>query len=205
METAILEENVRTRTLTLADILVPPAEKTDLLREALLVLGGALLVSLLAQWEARLPFSPVPVTGQTLGVLLAGAALGGRRAFQAMLLYLGAGVAGLPLFSGGAAGPAWLLGPTGGYLAAFPLAAWTAGRLAERGWDRSPWKALAAMAAGNLALYLPGLAWLSLYVGPAQAPALGLTPFLVGDLAKIVLAAALLPGAWRLLGKESRR
>ena len=182
---------------TLAERILPLPEKSPAAREAVLLGTGVLLVSLLAQLEVRLPFSPVPVTGQTLGVLLAGGVLGGPRAFRAMLLYLGAGLCGLPVFSGGASGPIWLLGPTGGYLVGFPVAAWTAGVLAQRGWSRTPWKALPALAAGNSALYLFGLPWLALFVGWDQAPALGLFPFLAGDAVKILLAAALLPLGWK--------
>ena len=133
-----------------------------------------------------------------MGVLLAGGLLGGRRAFQAMLLYLGAGLCGLPVFSGGASGPLWLLGPTGGYLAGFPAAAWAAGVLARRGWNQTPWKALPVLAAGNLTIYLFGLPWLALFVGWNRAPALGLFPFLAGDAVKILLAAALLPLGWKI-------
>ncbi len=199
---------VESRCAVLADSLFPVPEKARLAREALLLGAGALLVGLLAHLEVRLPFSPVPITGQTLGVLLAGALLGGRRGFQAMLLYLGAGLSGLPLFAGGASGPFWFLGPTGGYLAAFPVAAWVAGSLAERGWDRSLPGALLSMAAGNLALYLFGLPWLAAFAGPKAAPALGLYPFLPGDGLKILLAGALLPLGWKFLGppagKKSR-
>ena len=194
---------MHSRNAALIEQILPLPRERGLASEALLVGGGALFVGLLAQLETRLPISPVPITGQTLGVLLAGAALGSRRAFQAMLLYLGAGLAGLPVFSGGASGPAWLLGPTGGYLAGFPAAAWAAGFLSERGWDRSSWKALPAMAAGNLVIYLFGLPWLALFVGADQAPALGLYPFLPGDVIKILLAGTLLPAAWRFLGKRA--
>ncbi len=194
---------IRTKKAVLADaVLFSSPRERNFAREVSLVLGGALAVALLARLEIRLPFSPVPITGQTLGVLLAGALLGSRRAFAAMLLYLASGLAGAPVFAGGGAGPAWILGPTGGYLAGFPAAAWTAGFLAERGWDRS-WKtALPAMAAGNVVLYLFGLPWLAAFVGPSRAPLLGLYPFLAGDVVKILLAGAVLPAGWKFLGKN---
>ncbi len=182
----------------LAERILPLPAGSRAAREAVLLGTGVLLVSLLAQWEVRLPFSPVPVTGQTLGVLLAGGLLGARRGLQAMLLYLGAGLAGLPVFAGGGAGPFQLLGPTGGYLLGFPAAAWVAGLFAGRGWNRTPWRALPAFAAGNLTIYLFGLPWLALFVGWNQAPALGVFPFLAGDAVKILLAAALLPLGWKI-------
>jgi len=167
-------------------------------RDLLLVCGGTLLVAALAQVRLPLPFTPVPVTGQTLGVLLCGALLGSRRGAAALLMYLSAGLAGLPVFAGGAAGGAYLLGATGGYLLGFVLAAWVVGWLCERGLERSWRTAWLPFLAGEALIYLAGLPWLALFVGgPGQAVALGLLPFLPGDLLKMLLAAALLPAAWR--------
>ena len=184
---------------TYADILRPATKQRALLYDAALVVGGSLLIALSAQIAIPLPFSPVPVTGQTLAVLLTGALLGSRRGALSLLAYLAEGLAGLPVFSAGRAGLDHLRGPTGGYLVGFIAAAYLVGYLAERGWDRRPLTTALAMLAGNVALYLPGLAWLAKFVGPAHAPALGLYPFIVGDLLKIALATALLPGGWKLL------
>jgi biotin transport system substrate-specific component len=167
-------------------------------------LGLMVLFSLLTAASARiafpLPFTPVPVTGQTFGVLLTGALLGGWRGCGAMLLYLAEGLAGLPVFApGNLTGMAALVGPTGGYLIAFPLAALVVGLLAERGWDRTPARALAAMAAGSAVIYLFGAACLARFVGgPVAAVAQGILPFLAGDALKAALAAGLLPLGWRL-------
>jgi biotin transport system substrate-specific component len=176
-----------------------------------LVLSGSLFVALLAQVSLPLPFTPVPITGQTLGVLLVGAALGSRLGFLALLAYLVEGGLGLPFFAGGTGGLAKLLGPTGGYLLAFPLAAGLVGLLVERfGADRSFLKTLLAMLAGNLLIYALGVPWLGAflagvgkYPGLAGLLSMGMIPFLPGDLVKAVLAALLLPSAWRLIPPHS--
>ena len=180
-------------------------------RKLLAVFAGAGFVALLAQVALPLPFTPVPVTLQTLGVLLVGAALGSRLGAEALGLYLAAGVAGLPVFAGGGAGLAWLLGPTGGYLLGFVAAAWLVGALVERsGSGRRPLPTFLAMLAASAAIYafgLAGLAGWTLLVGkPVSLPgllALGFYPFALGDLLKAALAAALLPAAWKGLGRSS--
>ncbi len=175
-----------------------------LLRDVVLVLGSAAAMGVLAQLS--LPFVPVPITGQTLGVLLLGAVLGGRRGALAMLAYLGEGLVGLPVFANGAsawtpssAGMPTILGPTAGYLASFPLAAYVVGALAERGWDRRVWSAGAAMVVGQAIIYVLGAAWLAQFVGPDRAIAAGIVPFLVGDALKLVVATVLLPSGWHVI------
>ena len=163
--------------------------------------SGALLVAILSQLV--IPLVPVPVTGQTFAVLLVGAALGSRRGSLSMLTYLTIGAFGLPVFAGGAAGLARLAGPTAGYLAGFVLAAALVGWLCERGWDRRPATTFLAMAVGQLVIYVPGVLWLSRFVGWPSALTAGFVPFLAGDALKAALAALLLPLAWRLF--ESRR
>jgi biotin transport system substrate-specific component len=167
-------------------------------RDVLLVVGGSLLVAALAQVRIPLPFTPVPVTGQTLAVLVVGAALGARKGAASLLLYLLAGFAGLPVFHGGTSGAAVLLGPTGGYLIGFVAAAWLVGALAARGLDRRIPTALLAFLAGEVVIYLFGVAWLSLFLGFKGAIIGGLLPFLIGDAIKLAAAALLLPAAWRI-------
>jgi biotin transport system substrate-specific component len=193
------KESEMQQTLTLTDALMP---KRSLGRDVLLVLAGSTLVALCARLSVHLPFSPVPVTGQTFGVLLVGALLGSRRGALSMLAYLGEGLAGLPVFAGGTAGIAALLGPSGGYLVGFVFAAFVTGWLAERGWDRRLGSAALAMLAGSIALYLPGLVWLAKFVGVSEVLGAGLLPFIPGDAVKLVLAALALPFAWKLLAKR---
>lgn len=177
-------------------------------RDLLLVLAFGTLMGALAQVVVPLPFTPVPVTGQTLGVLLIGALLGSRRGAAAMLVHLAEGLIGLPVFAEG--NSAWsltrmgvpaIIGPTAGYLFAFAVAAFVVGWLAERGWDRRLLTAAAAMLIGQAVIYAGGLSWLAFYVGWERAIPLGMAPFLSGDALKLVLAATALPTGWRLLGR----
>jgi len=193
--------------ITMADAVRPSvlrgrvsSRTRSLTYELLLVAAGSLLIALSACVAVPLPFSPVPVTGQTFAVLLVGSALGARRGAAAALAYLAEGCSGLPVFAGGAAGPHVLVGPTGGYLAGFVLGAFLCGALAERGWDRRVLTTVFSMILGNIAILIPGLLWLERFVGPERTLAMGLFPFLPGDAVKIALAAVLLPLAWKRLG-----
>ena len=188
------------RTLTLADAALP---RPDVFRNLLLIVGASLVTALAAQVAFPLPWTPVPVTGQTFAVLLTGMVLGSRRGFLALALYLAEGCAGLPVFAGGAAGVPALLGPTGGYLLAFPLAAAVTGLLAERGWDRHRLSTLAAMLLGSAVIFAGGLAWLARFVPPAQLLGTGLLPFVPGDIVKAALAAFAFPFAWGQLNRRS--
>ncbi|WP_030168619.1 biotin transporter BioY [Spirillospora albida] len=179
-----------------------PAVLGDLLpgslaRDTALVLGSAALVGIAAQIAVPLPGTPVPVTGQTFAVLLAGAALGRTRAALGMLVYLFAGMAGMPWFTEGGSGTAV---PTLGYVIGFVLAAAAVGHLAGHGGDRTPLRTVGTMLLGTTIMYAAGVPYLmaSLDVSLAKAADLGLTPFLAGDALKVLLAAALLPAAWRL-------
>lgn len=188
----------RRRPLVLADL----AAKA-LVGDVLLVLAAAGFVGALAQVAVSIPGTPVPVTGQTLGVLVAGCALGVRRSLAALLVYAGLGFAGLPWFVNHSAG--WQ-GPSTGYLFGFVLAGAVCGLLAEHGGDRTLVRSVATMLAGEACIYLVGVAWLAvdLHVGAGRALALGFTPFVAGDAVKLVLAAGILPGAWRLAGRSGR-
>lgn len=188
--------------MTYADVLRPSTKGYALAYDAALVVAGSLFVALSAQFAIPLPFSPVPVTGQTLAVLMTGVLLGSRRGSLALLTYLAEGALGLPVFAGGVAGLARLTGPTGGYLIGFVAAAWLVGLLAERGWDRRPETTLLAMLFGNVLIYAFGLPWLARFVGTERVLALGLFPFIAGDLWKLLVATILLPWGWRLLNQR---
>ncbi|MFS8866598.1 biotin transporter BioY [Synechococcus sp. H65.1] len=193
--------------LPLAQTFLPRPSRV---RDLLLVVGGSLVVAALAQVRIPLPFTPVPITGQTFGVMLVGAGLGARLGFLALLLYLLEGLLGLPFFSGGGAGLKHLTGATGGYLLAFPLAAALMGWFVERwGADRSPWKMAAAMLSCSVLIYALGATWLGVWlnenVGPTSVLAVlskGVFPFIPGDGLKCGLAAVLLPATWRWLGRK---
>ncbi len=189
---------------TLAQVLVP---QTGLLRDALLILGFSVLVAVCARISFSLPLTEIPITGQTLGVLLTGAVLGSRRGSLTLLAYLGEGLAGLPVFASGnsawTVGPRgpYIMGPTAGFLVGFVIAAFIVGWLSERGWDRSLERSAAALLLGNLALYIPGLLWFLQFAGPETVFGRGLLPFIPGDILKLVLVAAALPSAWALIGR----
>ncbi|MEZ5920727.1 MAG: biotin transporter BioY [Parvularculaceae bacterium] len=172
-----------------------------LLRQAMLVICGAAAIAIAS--KLKIPLWPVPMTMQTFAVLSVGAAFGARLGLLSVLVWLLVGLAGFDVFAAsGESGPAYLLGDTGGYLFGFALAALTLGRLAARGWDRTPVKTAAMMAIGNALIYAPGLLWLAIRHG-FHAPILqwGLYPFIAGDILKLLLAAALFPLAWRLARK----
>ncbi|HEY8736519.1 MAG TPA: biotin transporter BioY [Candidatus Dormibacteraeota bacterium] len=161
-----------------------------------LIIAFSLLIGLLAHLVIPLPFTPVPVTGQTFGVLLTGAVLGSRLGTATLLAYIVEGTVGLPVFAAGTHGPA-----TYGYLAGFVAAAFIVGWLVEHGWDRDAPRLVAAMVAGEVAIYVFGLLWLARFVPVSQVLALGLFPFLLGDAVKLA-AAALAAGGGRRLARQ---
>ena len=172
--------------------------------------GAVLFVTALtaaaAQVSVPLPFTAVPFTFQPMIVLLGGLALGGRLGMTSQLLYLLAGVAGLPVFAASVTlppGALRLLGPTGGYLMAYPFAALLTGYLAERGMDRKYLTSILAMAAGLALVYLCGASWLAVVsgIGFAGALAAGVIPFVLADLLKLLAAAGVVPAFWKLLGR----
>ena len=171
--------------------------------DILLVVGAAGLVGLLAQISIHLSFTPVPITGQTLGVLLAGSALGWRRAGLSMALYVVAGLAGVPWFASHASGYA---GATFGYLLGFIAAGMLLGWLASRGSDRTIVRSALAILAGEVLLYLIAVPWLAvdLHVSLAKAFTLGMWPFVAGDLIKAGIAGVALPSTWRLVDRTTK-
>lgn len=186
------------RRLVLADLL-PGA----MVRDGVLVAAFAGFVGLSAQLVIVLPFTPVPITGQTFAVLLGGAALGWRRGAAGMVVYAVAGLAGLPWFAAHHGGAGALSLPSFGYIVGFPVAAVVVGWLASRRLDRHVVSTIVLMVLGNLVIYAFGVPWLmvALHVGLGRGLALGALPFLIGDALKVLLAAGLLPSAWRLVGR----
>ena len=185
------------RRLVLADLVAG-----GLVRDVVLVVATAALTGAAAQVAIPLPFTPVPLSLQTFTVLLSAAALGPMRAASAMLIYLLAGMAGVPWFSGQTSG--WGF-PSFGYVIGFVVAATLVGLLARRGSDRSVPGVIGTMVAGNLVIYAIGVPYLAVAIGVGlpEAIALGVLPFLIGDALKILLAAGLLPAAWRLTGERA--
>lgn len=163
-----------------------------------------------AQISVPLGFTPVPLVMQDMVVLLGGAALGSRLGMAAQLVYLAAGISGLPVFAASAVlpqGPLRILGPTGGYLLSYPIAAFLTGYLAERGFDRRYSTSVLAMAAGLVVIFAGGVPWLAMVARPAgvgfdAALRAGFYPFLLGDIFKIFLGAAILPGVWAIVGRR---
>jgi biotin transport system substrate-specific component len=191
---------------TLADRVVPGSRTAD----ALLIAGGAALTAGAAQ--IAVPLWPVPVTGQTLAVILVGLSLGAVRGGLSMALYAVLGIVGLPVFSGASGG--WIIigGPTGGYIVGFIFAAVLTGWLAERAWDRKVLGSLLATLAGTAVTFVIGLPWLAAYLAAVGAPhdlesvlASGLYPFIIGGLVKAVLGAGIITGAWQLVRLRDRR
>lgn len=168
-------------------------------RDLSLIFIGVFFTAVFAQLKVYLPFTPVPITGQTFAVLLVSATLGAKRGAASMLLYLALGAAGLPLFAGGASGLAYISGSTLGYLVGFVLAAFIVGRLAEKGLERNWTTSLIPFLIGSLIIYGCGAGWLSISLGWRKAFALGVFPFFVGDMIKIALASFSLPLAWKWL------
>jgi biotin transport system substrate-specific component len=177
--------------------------RVDLLTDVALVTLGAALIAASAQVSIPLPFTPVPITGQTFAVLLVGASLGTVRGGSSALLYVLIGIAGAPVYADGAHGLAQITGASGGYLVGFVLAAAITGRLAERRWDRRFSSAIGAILTGNVIIFLTGLPWLAVALDTNLEKTLeyGLYPFIPGEILKLYLAAAVLPIAWRYVRK----
>lgn len=195
------------RGITLADFLVPIRVSEGIgvrVRHLALILAGALFIALAAQVHFYLPGNPVPYTGQTFAVLVAGGALGFRRGLAAAALYLVLGIVGLPVYADAKHGWEIVAGATGGYLVGFLLAAAIVGRLAELGWDRNVLGSVGAMLLGDIAIFAIGVPWLAVSVHQplAWGVANGLTPFLGAEVLKFALAAGAFPVAWWIVGRR---
>lgn len=188
---------------TLLDTALPvDGRSRRLLRDAGLALAGSVLLTVSA--KTQIPFYPVPMTMQTFVIMVLGMALGPRLGAATVMLYLAQGALGLPVFAGTpekGLGLAYMAGPTGGYLVGFVAGAWLCGALAERGWDRSWVKTIAAAGLGHAAVFVFGFAWLAVLVGAEKAFTFGVAPFWAATLLKTALAVAVLPPAWALVRK----
>lgn len=189
------------KALTLIEAVIPKIENKVLqvLREIVLVLSFGLLTALSA--KLKLEIGAVPLTMQTLAVLLSGALLGAKRGALSQFSYLLLGLAGLPWFARGG-GLGYILSPTFGYIVGFVFAAYFVGWLCEKGFDRQIKTAILAMFLGNVLLYIPGLFWLAKFIGIGKVLAVGFYPFIIGDLLKILLAGLLLPIGWKLIKRS---
>jgi biotin transport system substrate-specific component len=156
-----------------------------------LAFAGSILMALMAQIRIYVPFSPVPITGQTFGVLFLGAVLGGKIGALSMVIYIAEGLSGIPVFAGVGSGPAYLLGPTGGYLIGFIPAAFLVGMMHESGWGRKIWASVLIMILGTTIIFAFGIAGLALTAGFIYALEIGLYPFIPGALLKILFATGL--------------
>jgi biotin transport system substrate-specific component len=193
------------RGLTLADFLVPipVGERLNArVRHIILIAAGAAFIYLTARFS--IPRDPIPWTGQTFGILVVGGALGARRGFTAVTLYVLLGLIGLPFFAEGKGGSAVILGQSGGYIIGFVVAGTIVGRLAELGWDRRFSGAVAMMLVGTVVIYAIGLPWLSYvrHLSVADTISGGLAPFIVWDTVKLLVAAGIFPVAWWLIGRR---
>lgn len=193
----------------LADVVPVPSTRTlALARDAALVVGFALFTALAAQITIHLGFTPVPITGQTFAVLTSGVVLGWRRGALSQALYWAMGLVGLPFYASGDGGWKSGTGATMGYFVGFIVASALIGYLAERRADRNVASSLSSMAMGTVVIYVFGVAWLAHHVhvpvatGDTNAISLGVTPFLVGDLLKMLVAGAIAPATWALLGRS---
>ena len=175
---------------------VLPRIEESIWAKIVLAIAGSVLLAVSA--KVQIPFWPVPMTMQTFVVLVIGMAYGARLGVATLGLYLAEGAVGLPVFASGS-GLGYLIGPTGGYLAGFVQAAYVIGLLASRGWDRSMAKTLAAMVAGTSLIFIPGILWLSTFIGIEKAVVAGLTPFLLSEGLKILLAVLIMPLIWKRL------
>lgn len=168
---------------------------------AVQVISGSILLALVAQLSIPLPFTPVPISLQTFAIFLLALTLGSKKGTASVIAYLVQGTLGLPVFAGGLANTAWLMGPRAGYLIGFVLAAWIVGKLVENKPERSLLYTLGALLVGELAILVPGALWLAAFVGYGNAFALGVAPFLIGDMIKLVAAAFAFKPTMRLFAR----
>lgn len=187
------------RAMTIPSVIHDRLVRGRLAADILTVVGASVLIAIAAQVAIPIPFTPVPLTLQPLAVIFIGVALGSTRGAAAAALYVLEGVSGLPVFAQGHGGAAWLTGATAGYLLSYPFAAWVAGAISERGWGSSVVRSLAGMLLALGVIYLGGWSWLAMLTTPGAAFAAGVAPFVLADVVKVAIGAALLPRAQQLV------
>jgi len=183
---------------TLIETVLPRVENKVLsaVKDTTLVLGFAILTGIAAQ--LKIEIGAIPITMQTLVVLLSGALLGSKKGLMSQFIYILGGLTTLPWFARGG-GMAYILSPTFGYILGFVLAAYLVGILTEKGWDRDIRTAVLVMLAGNVIIYIPGLLWLAKFVGISKVLIVGFYPFILGDVIKIFLAGLILSFSWKII------
>jgi len=189
------------KALTIPSVVIDRLVRGRAAANMLLVVGASALIAIAAQVAIPLPFTPVPLTMQPLAVILIGVVLGSTRGAAAAVLYLLEGFSGLPVFAQGHGGALWLLGPTAGFLYSYPFAAWVAGFVSERGWGSSILRALTGMLLALGVIYLGGWSWLAIQLGASAAFTAGVAPFVLADIVKVAIGAALLPKAQELVSR----
>ena len=187
------------KSLTIPSVVIERLGRGRAAANMLLVVGASALIAIAAQVAVPLPFTPVPLTLQPLAVIFIGVALGSARGAAAAMLYLLEGMSGLPVFAQGHGGAIWLLGPTAGYLYSYPLAAFVAGFVSERGWGSSIVRSITGMLAALTVIYAGGWSWLAMMTDARTALSAGIAPFVIADVIKVAIGAALLPKAQRAL------
>ena len=192
---------MRERVMTIPAVVADRVVRGRVAADMLLVIGASALIAIAAQVAIPLPFTPVPLTLQPLAVILIGAALGSTRGAAAAALYLLEGFSGLPVFAQGHGGAIWLVGPTAGYLYSYPFAAWLAGFVSERGWGSSIVRAVTGMLLALGVIYLGGWSWLTVLTDARTAYVSGVAPFVLADIVKVAIGAALLPKAEQLIAR----
>jgi biotin transport system substrate-specific component len=189
------------KAMTIPSVVIERIVRGRVAADMLLVIGASALIAIAAQVAIPLPFTPVPLTLQPLAVIFVGVALGSTRGAAAAALYLLEGFSGLPVFAEGHGGPMWLVGATAGYLFSYPFAAWVAGFVSERGWGSNAVRAITGMLLALTVIYLGGWSWLAMLTNPRAAFAAGVAPFVLADIVKVAIGAALLPKAQQLVAR----
>lgn len=192
---------MRERVMSIPAVVADRVVRGRVAADMLLVIGASALIAIAAQVAIPLPFTPVPMTLQPLAVIFLGAALGSTRGAAAAALYLLEGFSGLPVFAQGHGGPLWLVGLTAGFLYSYPFAAWLSGFVSERGWGNSIVRSITGMLLALGVIYLGGWSWFTVLTDARTAYVMAVQPFILADIVKIAIGAALLPKAGQLIGR----